>query len=114
MQSTEAGKAVADVLNVLADKLGSTGEYLWQTMVQGAFVSGIALLAYSLFGMAVMVGAWAIIRSGVKKDSDDRVFGGGLLMALGLVLVGLFTYQAAMGIGAPEYVALREVLSAFK
>lgn len=119
MQNTEAGKAVADVLSVLAEKLGSTGEYLWGVMVRGAFVGGLGFAIFSVLGALGFAGGWTIAKRGFaldkeKEDGSAEIIGG-ILLSIGCAVVVLVcTYGAVIRLGAPEYVALREILSALK
>lgn len=124
--NTEVGKAVADVLDVLAAKFGTTAAYLWGVMVKqqvvwGWWALGLALVCLTL---CVVVGRIAFLATEKDAASDNerskedalgfRVLAVVFLTVAAMVSAGWFGYSAITSIANPEYAALKEVLSLIK
>lgn len=58
-------KESIQALNALAEKLGTTAEYLWNVLVEQAFISAITDLAI-LAGLSLLLWKWWLV---IKKNS---------------------------------------------
>ena len=58
-------------LDALGEKLGATGQYLWEALVRGCFASGAAWAA-CFFLLAVIAGKIALDAKKVLKPLDPR------------------------------------------
>ncbi len=116
------------LLEQLAQKLGTTSEYLWTVLLTQAPISAtttlLQILLILLFGLCL----WKVHKRLMKKKDDfsdnayDK-FGDGvsILMAIGaIVFVGMLVV-CIFGIGDvingyfnPEYWALKEILNSIK
>jgi amino acid transporter len=109
----------AVVMQKLADKLGTTSEYLWSVLIRQAPLSGITdILQYAIIAICVFV-YWRWV------SSDKRDFSGcgdswpGALIVgiplLFLVVVVFFWFPTTIyAFANPEYWALDRVLHAIK
>ena len=106
-------------LNALANKLGTTAEYLWGVLLRQAPITG----ALDLAVMAAWVAACVLLVRFVRRktrgedpewsDEMGRVFawaGAACACALTALIVGLEFGQAVTAIVNPEYWALRQIL----
>lgn len=111
----------------LAEKLGTTSEYLWQVLVKQAPISGAANLIAIAIWIAVLVWSWKLIvrkttvppktESNAYPDADwadDNGFVAWLiwgLFALACVLVtGVNAEMIVASLLNPEYWALKQIL----
>jgi hypothetical protein len=119
-----------NVIDRIAEGMGTTGEYLWTVLVEGTFINGVStlieLIVFAVVG--VLLGRWGykIIKN--MPWGDDTVmrpedFVAKLLVAGCLpILVAFFLICTVMAglkdclmqMGAPEYEALRFLIDAAK
>lgn len=108
----------AMLLQKLADKLGTTTEYLWGVMVRQAPVAGITdIIQYTILGVCV----YAFVRW-LRSDKRDFTEGGSFVVALFIgtplviiVIVAFFAISNTITAFAnPEYWALQRVINAAK
>lgn len=122
MQKVDYGQEVSNVLDVLADRFGTTAEFLWGTLVSYHYTMGF--MGTALAGFLFVVGgvffytSWAsnkkLNAGGIDKEErkacKDDTFGffvcGSVIIFIGVIL--MFNYLPDLLI--PEYGALREVL----
>ncbi len=104
--------AIKEALAPVADKIGQGAEYGWEVLVAGQFAEGVATLILSCLGIvaSVLVVHWGKNRYAV----DDMDINAMMAMALGwlslLVLSG-FVYHGLIQVVAPEYAALKFLIS---
>ena len=116
--TTAVAKSVQDVLTVLAEKFGSTVEGLWIILVRGEFAFGV----YSAFlFVACIVGTIYAVKLTKSYSDLDSKYDQEWRIVLGVVGFIVFTVaeffagdSAAMGIFAPEYMALQSVIEMLK
>lgn len=120
MQTSEVGKATAEVLEVLAAKFGTTVEALWTILVRQAYVDGFLALFWVTVS-AIVVGN-AVYRfprtmDNLKKARFEdegpyiaQAFMWGAAFVIFIIVGGVNIDTAAVSLGNPEYAALREVL----
>jgi NADH:ubiquinone oxidoreductase subunit 3 (subunit A) len=124
------------VVDRVADGLGTTGEYLWEVLVQGTIISGIAsLIAFclvALLGLIMGIYGYRSLRGMPWKENThtERThyssgnwametwlqfwFTGIVPLFVSLILTAVFLGNlkgCIMEIGAPEYEALRFLIS---
>jgi len=107
-------------LDSLAEKLGTTGAYLWQVLVRQGRVEGIAdLVTAGLLGIIIFCLYKTIQLFHRKAEAEDTFddFGwivGQIIAGISLVLATVFLcvalYNGILEIANPEYYALHEVL----
>lgn len=118
----QAGELVQQVLQSIAQAMGTTVEYVWPLIVKQQFLEGLALLSVAMLGLVVIILAAFMVKWGTQCGSDrylvaykvdlDEWWPIGCTIA---ALVGLFVLFGC-GIDAmyhllnPEYMALTEVL----
>lgn len=103
------------LLQQLADKLGVTVQYLWETLVRGNRIEGAILWMFVLVGIGLIVAAYKLFRW-IKDEGEDGAWG--LLVAAMLasgigISLGCF-YWAVMDTFCPQYGALADILSHIK
>lgn len=111
----------ADVLQSLAEKLGTTGDYLWNVLLKQAPIYAVTSTVEILLTVALTYGFVKSIPQAKKfLDGDYDILAGIYLIVAGLVLAMLivaafFTVgNIATAILNPEYWALDKVLSALR
>lgn len=114
-------------LTALANKLGTTAEYLWGVLLRQAPITGVINLAVmaAWVAMAVLLLRWVRSKTRVPPktederypraewDSDGAFFawaGSIAFAALVAVIVGLELSGAIAALVNPEYWALRQIL----
>lgn len=102
---------IESVLNVLATKLGTGAEHLWEVLCRQALVEFQASLAW--FGIFVMILIFSLWGS-LHTDDDLEAFLIGATVVSGIItVVALFACLVTLpGALNPEYFALKEVLNA--
>ena len=115
--------AAMEIIAGLAERLGTTGEHLWATLLTQARLSAVSDIVYFLvFGYALNY-AFGLIRkykNGAYEDGeDDEVYG--LMSVLWLVVLLLYVFMLlasvngiAAGIFNPDYWALDYVMGHLK
>ena len=108
-------KETIEILRVLADKLGTTSEYLWQALITQAFIYG----SLELFFLVVLLGgsAWWVkfARHKIKefdcyRDYELLELSIWVAVLLCAFLAPFSIYGAVTAFINPEYWALREIL----
>jgi hypothetical protein len=117
------------VIDRLAEGLGTTGEYLWEVLVEGTVISGwtslaVGMLYLLIFGMIGSFGIRQLRTQGYTKESWEqdgsyvRFWMTGVAPTLALFICCLVLLSHAkdvfMEIGAPEYKAIEFVISQVK
>jgi hypothetical protein len=107
---------VRKALEQLAEKLGVTVAQLWSILIHGNRVEGIYFSVILLFSIAVMYTGFRLFthKGSDGYDSENWKIGGFITTCAGAVLALFSGYFATMGLFAPEYCALQDVLAAFK
>lgn len=108
------------LIEKLADKLGTTAEHLWSVLVRQAPISStidaIALCIYA----AVMVWGYRLVREKTKEDGDWNdhygsialpwiIWGVGMIFLVNVLCCSLSNIVS--GFVNPEYWVLKEILS---
>ena len=112
------------LLNVLADKFGTTGEHLWGVLVKQQLVEAKAELVIGFLWLGLVLTCIGIMVVAYKKMCDDDdddgevvsviLFIGGFLIFIFLIFAGISFYESYMGFANPEFQALDEVLDVLK
>lgn len=112
-------KETTDLINQLADKLGTTAEHLWGVLVKQAPISSAVELALLLAGIlgAVVLGMVAYKKS-KKEDSSDHddlvcVYCAVASAILGLIVLVVLLCESeniVAGFFNPEYWALHQLI----
>lgn len=108
----------AVLLQKLADKFGTTTEYLWGVMVRQAHVAAITnLIQYAILGAVVYFFVrW--LRSDERDYEDGVSFPVALVLGIPLLIVVFIAFFAISntitGLANPEYWALQRVINAAK
>ena len=106
-------------LQMLAEKLGVTIDYLWSVLLKQAYVSAILDLLFVLL-MVIMWAALIKSRGAIKKwlkTMDDLeegficIFGSGFIIGVTVAAI-IFIFTSTSALINPEYWALKEILSA--
>ena len=108
----ETQQQIIAMLKTLADKLGTTADYLWSVMVHQAIVeayTNIAILAVAWFALGVLV---LIVRKNIKDDDWITVVVFGCAI-LGMLSAFILSRRIPMIIN-PEFWALNEILRTIK
>jgi hypothetical protein len=109
----------AALLQNLANKLGTTSEYLWGVLIRQAPISGTAdLIQFSIFGIAAyFFYKWVTSENRDFSDGGDS-WPGAIFIGLPLVLILIVIFfcfpNTLYAFFNPEYWALDHVLSAVK
>lgn len=121
-------KETIEMLKALAEKLGTTSEYLWAVLIKQAYINAFLGI---LFLIAVIIIDCILIslhKRFSKKDSDnyrdyyDTHEGLGIIMSFAgiaflILSVGAFfiiPYEVATALLNPEYWALDQILDTIK
>lgn len=111
-------KAIS-LLQALAEKMGTTTQYLWSVLLKQAPISGITdLIQYAIIAVGAYL-YWRWVASDKRDFSSggDSWPGGLILGALVAIFVGAAFFSFPHTVAAfinPEYWALDKVLSAVK
>ena len=106
-------------LDLLATKMNTTGEHLWEILVKQGTIEGYKSIA-SVAIMAIMFFAIkALLPKIIKTFKDDNPDVGVPLIAVGIVLILVFAMSLSelsdlQYFFNPEYFALTEVLKILK
>ena len=121
---TEVGQTTKEVIEVvttalqpLAEKLGTTAQYVWTLQVRQSYVDGSIALVGLLFGMAIV--GLTIFLNWKHKDDEDYDFDLWgvvsiiiMLFGLGFILININTvFNAFIN---PEYYALQQLINLVK
>jgi hypothetical protein len=119
---------IMEILRVLAEKFGTTTEFLWGVMIRQAYIHGVTAIVCFLFTSVLVFGwNWVWWRAKISneeinsRDQGDRMFAifmcrlGGLLFSFIWVcffLSGMF--EVATALINPEYWVIQQVLKGLK
>lgn len=114
---------VMEILRILAEKFGTTTEFLWGVMLKQAYVHGItAIICYILSLLCIFGWNWGVWRFKIpEEDNGDarfvtyivRFFGGVLAFIwIGSFISGMLEVTTALI--NPEYWAIKQVLGGLK
>jgi hypothetical protein len=118
---------IMEILRVLAEKFGTTTEFLWGIMVRQAYVYGItAIICFLVTSVLIFGWNWIWWRAEVdeetsRRDQGDRMFAIFMCRLGGLVLVFIWTciflsgmIEVTTALINPEYWAIKQVLGGLK
>ncbi len=112
-------KDLEPMLRELAEKLGTTSEYLWTIMIKQAFISGI-ISCLVIIGILSISAAYFCLGKYIHKKvndgwDDEALIPFYIIAVIGGIIgaISLFTlpYNIATAFINPEYWALKELLS---
>ena len=117
---------IAEVLQQLATKLGTTVELLWAVLIKQATIEGYIALFWCGIGILLLISTYFVHRICAKErkelsygdsyyeNSDYFLAIVPVLMGIaGFVMASVFIGQAFSYLNNPEYWALKEILKAF-
>jgi len=118
---------VMEILRVLAEKFGTTTEFLWGIMIRQAYVHGItAIICFLVTSILIFGWNWIWWRAEVdeetsRRDQGDRMFAIFMCRLGGLGLVFIWTclflsgmIEVTTALINPEYWAIKQVLGGLK
>jgi hypothetical protein len=118
---------VMEILRLLAEKFGTTTEFLWGIMVRQAYVYGItAIICFLVTSILIFGWNWLWWRAEVdeetsRRDKGDRMFAIFMCRLGGLFLMFLWTcfflsgmFEVTTALINPEYWAIKQVLGGLK
>jgi len=115
---------VMEILRVLAEKFGTTTEFLWGILVRQAYVFGItSIVVFAATSLLVFLWNWGVFRYEIPSDDPkgDTKFGVYMLRLFGVMLAFIWTcmflsgmHEVSTALINPEYWALRQVLGGLK
>lgn len=115
-------ETVSKVLDVMAQKFGATGQYLWVVMVKYQVAMGVTSLAMAVLSGLGMYIVYRIARRVAESkhmaehgDFDDVAmvyFIAGLICIIPMIAFWINLYDAIPKLLAPEGAALQAVLAA--
>ena len=99
--------------------MGSAAGNGWKLLVAKAYIDGYLHIVYALTAVAVVGGAYWLIRQAVKKSryEDDAIILSIIPSIVGILAAGAFIYNVTQAIycfAIPEYVAIQAILETFK
>lgn len=118
----EIAEAVQVILQPLADKLGTTGQYVWELQVKQAYVDGSIALVGLLFGIALITVAilWMKkINDNLETQRNTEMDGFGVVASVILFIAGFIFLCTNVPTVLncfinPEYYALRQLIKLVK
>ena len=118
---------ITDLLTTLADKLGTTSEYLWGILLRQAPISATITLVHIIFIVLSGIFLWKLHKYFSKETDEkysmyDRGDGGLEALIIGLsiliLIIGIVLFFAIEsmfnGYFNPEYWALNKILNTLK
>jgi hypothetical protein len=116
--NTEIAKQVSEVLDVLAQKFGSTVEHLWGILIKQAYVEGIISLVWVIISIIVGTISIKYIIKFFKEEDDGWE---GMLFAICFGLIALSALVFCLNINDtiralvnPEFYAIKEIFGQLK
>lgn len=104
----------------LAEKLGTTAEHLWGVLVRQAFISSAATAIALCIYAAVLIWGYHLVREKTKEDGDWNDHCGSIALPWGVFAIAIIAFLIILcfnfslivaGFLNPEYLALREITS---
>lgn len=116
-----------EILRVLAEKFGTTTEFLWGIMVKQAYVTGISQIITFLIA-ALLVFGWNRFAWGLQLPKEphedrggDKTFGIMMMRLFGVCAAAMWAMfllsgliEVTTALVNPEYWALKQVLGGWK
>ena len=106
----EIQQRVIDALQVLADKLGTTADFLWEVLLRQAMLEGVfnvfVALSWTLIVVATLIGCrkiWVALPKAIPNDSNGVLV---IRMLLGVASALLVIVGTVTGIFGPIRIAL--------
>jgi hypothetical protein len=115
-------KEILARIDALAERIGTTTQYLWTALVEDIALQSIITLVASLLSLtvsALAAGLWGprLLRRGAKENNEG-VFGGGVALLVAGCLVGIISLgisaEAAQKIVAPRLEAMERLTDMLK
>ena len=94
---------IAELLQALAEQLGTTTEYLWPILVKQQMVETVYHGAWCIFGLIIIIVALRIYSKGFKPlfKKDDRTYSeDGDVVALGVAIAVIILLGVSISINA--------------
>ena len=125
----ELWKELLRRLDQVGSAMGSAAGNGWKLLVAKAYIDGYLHIVYALTAVAVVGGAYWLIRQAVKKSryeddaiilsiiEDDAIIQSIIPSIVGILAAGAFIYNVTQAIycfAIPEYVAIQAILETFK
>ena len=118
---------ITNLLAILADKLGTTSEYLWGILLRQAPISATVILIQIIFTVLSGIFLWKLHKY-FSKETDERYSmydrsNGGLealiiIFSVLILIIGIFSFfqieNVLNGYFNPEYWALNKILNTLK
>ena len=102
-------ETITTMLQTLAEKLGTTVEYLWIVLVAAQRSQGILLALESLIVLAV--GGFFGHKLVNNSDDDDGISAVGYILYVVAIAISIpLLHYATLRLTNPEYAALQEIL----
>jgi|694.fasta_scaffold56758_5 hypothetical protein len=110
---------IMGILRVLAEKFGTTTEFLWGIMVKQAYVYGItSIFVFAVTSVLIFGWNYLVFRYEIPEDDDgDARFGTYMCRLGGLMLIFIWTclflsgmHDVSTALINPEYWALKQVI----
>lgn len=108
---------IENVLQVLADKFGTTGAFLWKAILKQQIIDGVMEIVYMLIGSAISIFALNRGLNFVYEKFSNNDFGPFFWYVLAIISLGCAVGSLGSAISNlinPEYSALKDILSKIK
>ena len=118
---------ITNLLAILADKLGTTSEYLWGILLRQAPISATVILIQIIFTVLSGIFLWRLHKYFSKETDEnysmyDRSNGGLealiIIFSVLILIIGIFSFfqieNVLNGYFNPEYWALNKILNTLK
>jgi hypothetical protein len=116
----EVIEVVTTALQPLAEKLGTTAQYVWGLQVKQAYVDGFVALASFMFGVMMIIGSigilFKIFNNGEKASEAEAWLTGGSLISIivGFTICASWFSTILNCFINPEYYALQQLIKLVK
>lgn len=113
-------EAIKNALAPVADKIGQGAEYGWEVLVMGQFAEGVATLVFTTFVLVSILGGMYVTKKVANRVAEDEAeayplviwFVGVLVLCLFMApQIGVWYWEGAVDTFAPEYAALKFLIS---
>lgn len=108
-------KETIDLLRDMAEKLGTTTEYLWGVLIQQAYVSGLLSVAYVALLLTVFIALIAALVIHIKRSDDTEEVNISIFVLIAVSILGAIMISHGVGdavtaLANPEYWALKQII----
>ena len=117
----EVIEVVTTALQSLAEKLGTTAQYIWGLQVKQAYVVGFVALAGFLFGAIMIIGSiwmfYKLFNNNSKEETEVKgfLFVGSLVsLIIGCIFCASWFSTVLNCFINPEYYALKQLIKLVK